>query len=414
VVGPITTLPDGPPMMTLDSLGEPIVKTVGQSHPGLLPPMSHNRPELPNQERFWFSAGYLVSFMRNERLATPLATTGSLGDLHPAGLGQPGTAVLFGGDPVNFGAFSGVRLGAGVYCGDEQHWSLGWSGFYYFPNTVNYATRSDAAGNPIIARPIFDVVNGFERAFVDSLPGLASGGINIHMRSQLWGTEVNAGYHCCLCEGVRLGTLFGFRYMRLAEDLRISDALTPLQPNNIQFAGTFINPGDVLTDQDRFSTVNHFYGMQVGSQLHWEGERFFADAFGKLAFGATHQRVDINGATALFPGGTGVPQITPGGLLALPSNSGTHTRTTFGFVPEVGLDLGVRLTPHVRLSTGYSFLYWNQVMRPGDVINRAVNPSMVPSSNTFATPSGQTAPLFVSSSSPFWINTFSFMLDITY
>ena len=63
-------------------------------------------------------------------------------------------------------------------------------------------------------------------------------------------------------------------------------------------------------------------------------------AFAKLGFGVNNQEVDVNGQTSL--NGT---KVTSGGILALPSNIGNHSRTTFGFVPESGFELGIRLSP---------------------------------------------------------------------
>ena len=81
-----------------------------------------------------------------------------------------------------------------------------------------------------------------------------------------------------------------------------------------------------------------------------------------IGFGATDEIVDINGSTALFsPMGN---QVTAGGVLALPSNIGHYDRTIFTVVPEVGINLAVNVTPHMQLTAGYSFLYWNQVVRP--------------------------------------------------
>ena len=39
----------------------------------------------------------------------------------------------------------------------------------------------------------------------------------------------------------------------------------------------------------------------------------------------------------------------------MPSNSGANNRTTIGIVPEVGLNAGVCITPHMALTFGYSF-----------------------------------------------------------
>jgi hypothetical protein len=391
--------------------GEPMVQFVGQTNPGILPPLRHAVPERPGQERWWVSIGYLASFFRNEHFSTPLVTTGSTLDTHPAGLGQPGTGILFGGDNERFGMFSGIKLEAGIFLGCDQCWSLDWAGFYYFPNHIRFSANSDSTGNPIVARPVFDVVNGFERAFIDGFPAVAAGGTAIDIRSLFFGTEANITYHTRPCEHTCVDWLFGFRYLRLEETLQIDDQLRALKGENLQFLNTFINTTDVLTDFDSFRAVNKFYGLQFGGRLKYEWDHVFVDGFTKLGFGVNDEHVDINGGSALAtPAGI---RTAVGGILALPSNIGTHTRTTFGFVPEFGFDVGVRLTPHTTLSAGYSFLLWTQVARPGNQINRAVNPATVPSDNSFGA-GGPAAPIFQFSGENFWVHTFSLMLNFKY
>ena len=89
----------------------------------------------------------------------------------------------------------------------------------------------------------------------------------------------------------------------------------------------------MLSDYDDFNAVNQFYGLQIGSSAKWETDMFYVERFGKLGLGVNNQEVDINGQTALD--GT---RVTSGGILALPSNIGNHSRTTFGIVPESGLE----------------------------------------------------------------------------
>ncbi|MGG7379585.1 BBP7 family outer membrane beta-barrel protein, partial [Escherichia coli] len=58
-----------------------------------------------------------------------------------------------------------------------------------------------------------------------------------------------------------------------------------------------------------------------------------------------------------------------GGLLALPSNIGNFQRNRFGVVPQVGLKVGYNLTDNLRVYVGYDFLWWCNVVRPGDQID---------------------------------------------
>ena len=165
--------------------------------------------------------------------------------------------------------------------------------------------------------------------------------------------------------------MFGFRFLHLGESLTVQDELHPLVTDTLTFngnpalvpTGQFFNPPDILRDQDSFRTANNYYGLQVGVDATWQADRFFADAFAKVALGATDQRVDINGTTTLLQGNS--VQVAQGGIFALNTNGGTHKQTEFGVVPEFGLNVGVNVGPHVQLVAGYSFLFWNQVVRPG-------------------------------------------------
>lgn len=65
----------------------------------------------------------------------------------------------------------------------------------------------------------------------------------------------------------------------------------------------------------------------------------------------------------------------PGGYFALPINIGDHSRTAFAVVPEIKFNLGYRVTPAATFYVGYGFLYASKVARPGNQINRNINPT---------------------------------------
>jgi len=176
--------------------------------------------------------------------------------------------------------------------------------------------------------------------------------------------------------------------------------------------GQFVNPGDVLRDIDSFQTTNSFYGLQLGGRLRWEEDWFSVGVFGKVAFGETQQKVAINGATTLFSAlGT---ETAEGGVLALPSNIGTRSRTVFGIVPEGGLNISGDVTRWLRLTAGYSFLYWSEVVRPGGEIDRLVNRGQIPSDANFGVTTGPARPTFRFNEEAFWANTFNFGVEFHY
>ena len=77
--------------------------------------------------------------------------------------------------------------------------------------------------------------------------------------------------------------------------------------------------------------------------------------------------------------GFGAPQLFPAGYLAGPTNNGKQSATRFAVIPEVNLNVGYQVTRRAALLIGWSFLYASNVARPGDQIDRNINPSQFPS-----------------------------------
>jgi hypothetical protein len=82
-------------------------------------------------------------------------------------------------------------------------------------------------------------------------------------------------------------------------------------------------------------------------------------------------------------------------------------------VPEIGTNLSINVTCNVRFNVGYSFLYWNSVIRPGELIDRTVNVGLPPGSPAFGMP-GPARPAFISSESSFIIHTLNLGLELRF
>ena len=359
----------------------------------------------PTNEKCWVAADYTVSFFRPMQFATPLVTVGNPLDPLPGALGQPGTLVVFGSSPVDLSTIPGVRLEIGTFADDHNRYSIEWIGFTTTQNRQSFAINSDANGNPVIARPFLNFATNGEDAFLIANPGAFTGGVRVETSSLLSSVELNARSHAYWWERLHADALFGLRYTRLAESLTIRDQITPLQTNLLSFNGTTVNAPSFLQDMDSFGTANYFVGPQFGGRLRWEAPRFVLDVYGKVAMGLTQEHVNINGSTSLVtPTGT---QTVTGGVLAQQSNIGTFNRSVFGILPEFGLGVGVDVTPHVRVRLGYSVLIWNHVVRPGNQIDRNINPGQVPGSPNFGLTSGVTSPIFRFNDEMFWSQTFN-------
>ena len=342
----------------------------------------------PNRT-FWVSGDYLAASVQKAPLHTPLVTVGSVADPIPGALGQPNTSVAFGANNLGTGLSSGFRAEAGMFLDADHTFSLDVSGFELFPENIHSVFSSDAMGFPVIARPYVSTIGGQLRAEQTSLPPMFNGTTTVDSTTRLYGFEANGRCNGRLASHWDADFLGGFRFVRLEDRLTVSDRLTPIPPNNpLIFLGQPVDPASTLTDQDSFSTSNTFYGLNLGGRLRWQYEWLSISAYGKVALGATEEKVRIAGSTTLnSPAGA---QTAVGGILALPSNIGNYQRTVFGVVPETGFTLGVTPVNHVRLTAGYSLLYWNAVARPGDQIDpRSTarrSPATAPSGNRVPVP----------------------------
>lgn len=408
--------------------GEPIVYTLEDKHSltEAYGPRDDDRAvpfHRTHCEKFWVNADYIMAFLRPGQLNGPLLTIGSAADPFPQGaLGQPSTSVLFGNE-LNFNRFDGFRAEAGAWINNCNSVAVEGGGFYLFPRTTQFTAASDSTGNPMLARPFFSVLAGRQGSLFTSfpatqpapgvfIPALIAGSTTIDAKSELAGFETNVSLHSYRGSCVHASALAGFRFVRLAENLRIRDNVTALQPGTLFFNGAALNAGDSISDEDSFSTVNQFYGLQLGGRLRFEGNWFFVDTYGKVGLGATDERVNIAGSTTAFTGGGS--QTATGGLLAVGSNIGQYSRTVFGVVPELGINVGVEATKNVRLRLGYSTLLWNDVVRPGRQFDSNVNTELVPSLTTGSAVTGPTQPSFGFNSEFLWVHIFNFGVEFHY
>jgi hypothetical protein len=194
----------------------------------------------------------------------------------------------------------------------------------------------------------------------------------------------------------RVDFLYGYRYLRLRENLSVGDSSTSIDP-----AGP-VEVGTKFTANDSFSTSNNFNGADLGLMAESRAARWCFTTIGRLGLGGTSEHVTINGSSTLtLPGGT--PTTTSGGLLALPTNIGSYQRTGFAVVPQLELKLGYDFSPSIRFTVGYDLIYWSRVVRPGDQIDPFVNTSQASGKPLQGTP----GPLFAFRESDLWVHGLS-------
>src|SRR5438067_2351081 len=100
--------------------------------------------------------------------------------------------------------------------------------FFLDQHGPHVTTQSDPGGNPVLARPFFNVLSGVPDVSVVAAPGLFSGGVAISSPSLLWGAEANFVWNpfASTCNWPEL--LIGFRYADLEEQLNIDQSTTVL------------------------------------------------------------------------------------------------------------------------------------------------------------------------------------------
>jgi len=349
---------------------------------------------------FWVNSEYLLWWIKDGPLPVPLLTTGNPNDSVPGALGQPGTQTLLGGgNGLGYGTFSGLRVSAGGWLDANRTFGVEGSGFLLEQRSNTTSASSDATGSPPLYFPLFRTDLGQEGSFTIADPLAAkAGSVFISSQTRLWGAESNALVNLWSQDCVYLHLLAGFRYLDLDENLGINSNLVD-NVNSIY---------DTVTDQ--FRTRNQFYGGQVGTRFGVQLGQLALEATGKVALGSTHEVIDIRGSTTETGAGSPSPGVFPGGIFTQSSNIGQQTHNQFGVVPEVQGKIAYQLCGGVRVFTGYNFLYWNQVVRPGDQIDRSINPSQV-QGGTLVGPA-QPAPQF--NQTGFWAHGVTFGLELRY
>jgi hypothetical protein len=339
----------------------------------------------PAGPRAWLNADYLLWFIRPTNVPFAIATTGPAGT---AGIiGQNGTVTRLGNQRVTFGTTDGFHVTGGYWLDCEHNWSIRAGGFFTETTTVNLF-----ANDAVLSRPFFDTNTNTENVRIISLPGAFAGQVAAAYSSRLWGADASINYRARQCNGYYADLYCGFRYLNLEENLRISDSSTQLAQGAAAFNGNGIRPPSTSVVRDRFDTRNNFYGTQVGGKIALTSGKWVLDLNGSVAIGPVVESAWASGSSTLIGGGGVVPATVQGGLLALQSNSGIVTRTEFAVVPEATGRLGFRVTDRLLVHGGYSFLYMSSVLRPGEQVDRVLNPTLIPTSPTFGVPFGPGRP----------------------
>ena len=370
--------------------GGPVLTPV-QSAPAL--------PPLKKMGGFAVTADYLLWWVRDSGMPGPLVTTG---DVASAGiLGRNGTQVVYGGSGIDQDHFNGLRMTGTFWMDDEQKLGFRWSGFVLEGQSEIFLARSDAAGNPVIARPIFDSLRRQETVSLVSFPDAFAGGIGSSLSTRLWGCESNAIGTLKSTDMMKLRWLAGYRYLRLDDKLNIYQTPTLLEDGLAGFFGDVLQAGDTLAIHDQFLAKNQFWGGQIGGEADLKLGPAVINGYAKLALGDSNQALDVNGSTVLLRPGDPA-RAGGGGVYTTLGNIGRYRHNVFAVVPELGFNVGIQPMRNVRAMVGYTFLYWSSVIRASDQVSRITNPTTVPSSLRYGPVQGSPQPQVPFDQTDFW------------
>jgi hypothetical protein len=367
-----------------------------------------SEPAGPATDRVFAQAEYLMWWTREANVPA-LATTSTLATPDAARglgfgfLGDPTTRLLFGPGPLGDSFRHGLRVRGGAWIDDCGTCGIDGSFFFLGRRTGQTVIPSDRF--PTIARPFFAPNLNAEFAEIVALPGSSVGTLVIDHSSLLWGADANLRHALCRQCDFRAELFAGYRFLSLRETVQVTEYILAVPGNPFDPAGTR------TVVQDRFETRNRFNGGQVGGLVERRWGRVSADIRASVALGVTRQQLDITGFQVNAAPGQVTPDRFAGGLLAVGPNLGRFERDRFSVVPEVTVNLGYWLTPNLKAYAGYNFLYWSNVIRPGDQIDRVVDLTFVPNPPPGVAPSGLARPQVPFKQTDFWAQGVQFGLE---
>ena len=357
--------------------------------------------ELRAHRRMWVKAEYLSLWAKGNPLP-PLVTTSPI-NTPQAGAGVlPAAETLFGNERVDDDARHGGRLTFGCWLVDGEFWGLEGHYFTLDEASTNFtasSTFSDGIGpdDIILARPFFNVLTNQQDAALVAFPDFdllgtivdLDGTVDVRTSSnvQSAGALLRKLLWVDFASNWRVDLLGGYRFFRLDDSVTIDDEFTTM--------GGLLAP-TTFASTDDFQAQNEFHGGEVGVTAQVFEGRWSLELLGKVALGNNNESVRINGFNSISVLGT--PVTTPGGLLTQPTNIGEFSRNEFAVLPEGALTLRCDVTCNMRASVGYTVMYLDRVVRSGDQIDVALNPSQIG-----GTLVGDPRPAFAFRENSFWV-----------
>lgn len=348
-----------------------------------------------NSSNAWASIEYLHWWAENSPISVPLITQNN----NPAAFGfinEPGTQIIFGSgsnkNSFNFSGISGGHITIGSWIDRSHQYGIEGNGFALSQAKNSFSASSIDSNIPIINIPFYSLPPGKENVLVARFPNTAS----VSDTLQSYGAELNGLYNPFNQMRFPITFLMGFRYFNIHEGFELNDAIIDITPNSI------------INVRDSFSTKNNFYGVQTGARDSFDFSKLTLAVSAQVALGINYQNLIINGQTNI-DNQTIIQSI---GLFAEPSNIGTHKNNSFAVMPELRIKLGYNINQYIRPFIAYDCLYINNVIRPGQQIDRNINLSQNSLIGGTGVLSGPAYPAVRFNSTGMWMQGVSLGLEI--
>lgn len=366
------------------------------------PPSAQTTPQCGLTGHLYMDVDWLYWYIRNRNLPV-LFTTGDINNRFPGAIDQAGTQTLVGGNEHDIG-YNGTRLTVDYWLGNRTlgaevvFWNL------YQKSSPYRLQSSGLDGTILVSRPFFNPNTNVNDADPVFIPNILGGSLQVSQPTEMWNTEINVKLNLTRPKSLwRIDFLCGARYTEFDEALNINEWLFNV-PDIIG------NPGDTFTISDSFAAHNRFYGFNLGTELELRKDWWWINLRAKCAIGTNHDTLNISGDTVVVDQNGTISHGTSQGLLVQPSNAGSFSHNSFGFIPEGGLNLGFHFCQHGSFLVGYTFMYWNSVIRPYQQIDTTVSIQPVPATTQIGAP----RPIEVLKETSIWTQGLNLGLEFNY
>jgi hypothetical protein len=370
--------------------------------------MSYNKPMSGPQT--WGSVEYLLWWVKPGPVPIPLVNTTIIPEdlarsVAAGGVTDPLARTVFGDGSVDFGTSSGVRFVVGSWLDSCQETGFELSMFFLPQKSQG---QSFLGGTGINAQPALTVpfnsvgpgavVGETSATIAGPFAGTAVvGTISERMTTNFWGGDADMLFTLWKGEFWRFDAIGGFKFLDLYETM--------------DFA-TVVRTSPFGSTSDQFRTTNTFYGGEIGGRVTAQMDRLGFQLAAKVGLGDNEQTVDIRGTSVAptdFGGAAGL-----GGLFAQSSNIGSTTHSRFGVVPQVNGTFSYDVNCHLKAYVGYNLVYWTNVVRPGNQIDRNINPNLAPVFGGGIGGAGNMQPTRLNQESDFWAHGVSLGLAVSW